>query len=186
LVVFPRCSLGPYQFRYGRFARALKNSQLTCGDVTTICETVHYLGFESLMKEWQTLNSSMEALAALGAELRLRQECPSDDSRVRSLLREVVQNMKPGLLDDLDADQQQSALALIQASFRQATELLENPGRAPGWNYQDPAILESQGRTSPKAALPIAWSFAYRESNIWTRTKPLPWHGFPAPSSPRR
>src|SRR5262249_12789363 len=41
LAVFPRCSLGPYAFRYGRFARALKNSQLTCGDVTIICETVH-------------------------------------------------------------------------------------------------------------------------------------------------
>ena len=39
--VFPRCSLGPYQFRYGRFARVLKNSQLTCGDVTLIGETVH-------------------------------------------------------------------------------------------------------------------------------------------------
>jgi hypothetical protein len=25
----------------GRFARALKNSQPTCGDVTIICETVH-------------------------------------------------------------------------------------------------------------------------------------------------
>jgi hypothetical protein len=43
LVVFPRCSLDPYQFRYGRFARALKNSQLACGDVTIICETVHQL-----------------------------------------------------------------------------------------------------------------------------------------------
>src|SRR5262249_26487459 len=41
LAVFPRCSLDPYQFRYGCFARALKNSQLTCGDVTIICETVH-------------------------------------------------------------------------------------------------------------------------------------------------
>jgi hypothetical protein len=28
LVVFPRCSLDPYEFRYGRFARALTNSQL--------------------------------------------------------------------------------------------------------------------------------------------------------------
>jgi hypothetical protein len=28
LAVFPRCSLDPYEFRYGRFARALKNSQL--------------------------------------------------------------------------------------------------------------------------------------------------------------
>jgi hypothetical protein len=41
LAVFPRCSLDPYESRYGRFARALKNSQLTCGDITIICETVH-------------------------------------------------------------------------------------------------------------------------------------------------
>jgi hypothetical protein len=41
LAVFPRCSLDPYESRYGRFARALKNSQLTCGDLTIICETVH-------------------------------------------------------------------------------------------------------------------------------------------------
>ncbi len=41
LAVFLRCSLDPYEFRYGRFARALKNSQLACGDVTIICETVH-------------------------------------------------------------------------------------------------------------------------------------------------
>jgi hypothetical protein len=31
----------PVWIRYGHFARALKNSQLTCGDVTIICETVH-------------------------------------------------------------------------------------------------------------------------------------------------
>jgi len=41
LAVFLRCSLDPYEFRYGRFARASKNSQLTCGDITIICETVH-------------------------------------------------------------------------------------------------------------------------------------------------
>jgi hypothetical protein len=41
LAVFPRCSLDPYPFGYGRFARALKNSQPTCGDITIICETAH-------------------------------------------------------------------------------------------------------------------------------------------------
>jgi hypothetical protein len=41
LAVFPRCSLGPYQFRYGRFARALKNSQLTYGGAMVIYDTVH-------------------------------------------------------------------------------------------------------------------------------------------------
>jgi hypothetical protein len=37
-------SLGPYEFRYERFACALKNSQLIRplpDAVTTICETVH-------------------------------------------------------------------------------------------------------------------------------------------------
>jgi hypothetical protein len=39
-------SLDPYESRYGRFTAsparaALKNSQLTCGDITIICETVH-------------------------------------------------------------------------------------------------------------------------------------------------
>ena len=42
LAVFPRCSLDPYEFRYGRFARALKNRQLTDGGVTIIWETVHW------------------------------------------------------------------------------------------------------------------------------------------------
>jgi hypothetical protein len=42
LVVFPRCSLDPYESRSWLFARALKNSQLTCVDNTIICETVHY------------------------------------------------------------------------------------------------------------------------------------------------
>jgi hypothetical protein len=45
LAVFPRCSLDPYQSRYGHFTAspartALKNSQLTCGDITIICGTV--------------------------------------------------------------------------------------------------------------------------------------------------
>jgi precorrin-6B methylase 2 len=107
------------------------------------------MSFESLMNKWQTLNCSVEALAALGAELRLRREESSGgDSRVPSLLREVVHCIEPGLLDGIDANQELAALSLIQASFRQALDLLENPGRAPGWNYEEPIILESQGQVS--------------------------------------
>jgi hypothetical protein len=36
LAVFLRCSLDPYQFGYGRFARALKNSEPTCGEAKGI------------------------------------------------------------------------------------------------------------------------------------------------------
>jgi hypothetical protein len=47
LAVSPRCSLDPYESRYGRFVTAspartaLKNSQLTCGGIIIICETAH-------------------------------------------------------------------------------------------------------------------------------------------------
>jgi hypothetical protein len=43
LAVFPRYLLGPYDSRYEHFARALKKSQLICGDITIICETVYWI-----------------------------------------------------------------------------------------------------------------------------------------------
>jgi hypothetical protein len=61
------------------------------------------MSFESLMAKLQTLNSSVEALAAIGGELRLRREDLNGDPRVRPLLREVVQLIDPGLLDGIDA-----------------------------------------------------------------------------------
>jgi precorrin-6B methylase 2 len=106
------------------------------------------MSFESLMTKLRTLSSSVEAFAAIGAELRLRQEELSGDPRVRSLLQEVVHHIDPELLVGLDANQERTALALIQTSFRQTLDLLENPAHTPGWNYQDPVILESQGQIS--------------------------------------
>jgi hypothetical protein len=106
------------------------------------------MSFESLMNKWQTLNSSVQALAALGAQLRLRQEGRTGDPRVLSLLREVLDCIEPRLLDGLDSSQELAALALIRASLHQALDLVENPGRAPGWDYADPVILESQGQAS--------------------------------------
>jgi hypothetical protein len=41
LAVFSRCSLDPYEFRYGSFARALKNSQLVPGESHVINATGH-------------------------------------------------------------------------------------------------------------------------------------------------
>jgi hypothetical protein len=41
------------------------------------------MSFESLMTKLQTLNSSVEALATIGGELRLRQEEVNGDPRVR-------------------------------------------------------------------------------------------------------
>jgi hypothetical protein len=57
-------------------------------------------------------------LAAIGGELRLRREALNSDPRVRSPLQEVVQLIDPGLLDGINAEQERTALAFIQTSFR--------------------------------------------------------------------
>src|SRR5258706_15415448 len=106
------------------------------------------MSFETLMSELRALNWSVEAFAAFGAELRLRCEGLGGDPRVRSLLQDVVNKINPQLFDGVNPNQELAALGLIQTSFRQAIDLLENPTRAPGWNYEDPVILESQGQVS--------------------------------------
>jgi len=94
------------------------------------------------------LSVSVETLAALGAQLRFLQNGLDGDARVRALLTDVVRAVDPQLLEGLERQQQETALALIQTIFRQALDLLENPERVPGWSYEDPDILQSQGQPS--------------------------------------
>jgi hypothetical protein len=81
------------------------------------------------------LTDSTEALAVLGAELRLRRDAVSGDARLRELLTRVATAVEPSLLDGLDAAQESIAHAAIETSFRQAADLLERPARPPGWFY---------------------------------------------------
>src|SRR5215469_14236433 len=106
------------------------------------------MGFESLIAAAQRLSTSVEALAALGAQLRLQQDRLEGNPRVRALLNEIARAVDPQLLDDVDEHQQATTLALIQTIFRQALDLLDNPARDLGWSYKDPVILQSQGQVS--------------------------------------
>jgi SAM-dependent methyltransferase len=103
---------------------------------------------ETLLSVSQRLNASVEALAALGAELRLRRDGMKIEACIRDGLREVVAGLQPGLLDSVGTDQEAICLAFIQAFFRQALDLLENPARAPGWTYEDPIVLQAMGQAS--------------------------------------
>lgn len=53
------------------------------------------MSFETFMQQLQALNSSLETLAAIGAELRLRRDGLAGDARVRSLLQEEVHRIDP-------------------------------------------------------------------------------------------
>src|SRR5690242_5567596 len=67
----------------------------------------------------QTLNSSMEALAALGALLRMRREGLAPDPRVAAALEKVVGVIDPGLLDATTPQEEAIAVGYIRAFFLQ-------------------------------------------------------------------
>jgi SAM-dependent methyltransferase len=108
------------------------------------------MSFESLMGVVQRLNASTEALAALGAELRLRRDGAQADPETRQLLQDIVRGIDPTLLDGISPQQEAVALAVIGAGFHHAVDLLENLARAPGWLHQDPAVLQTIGRMSSR------------------------------------
>ena len=78
------------------------------------------MSFEVLMGVVQRLNASTEALAALGAELRLRREGPQADPETRQLLQDILRSIDPSLLDGVSPQQEAVALAAIGAGFHYA------------------------------------------------------------------
>ena len=106
------------------------------------------MSFESLIATAQRLQASVEALAALGAELRIRREGLPADPRSCSGSMSVIRALDPSLLDNITAEQEEAALVIIQSAVGQAVDLLEDPARAPGWRYEDPEILQGQGLAS--------------------------------------
>jgi SAM-dependent methyltransferase len=103
------------------------------------------MSFASLIASVQRMQASVDALAALGAELRIRREGLPADAHISLRLQEVVHAIDPNLLDDLTAAQEDAALVVIQSAIGQAVDLIADPSRAPGWSYEDPAILQGQG-----------------------------------------
>lgn len=102
---------------------------------------------DACMGRIQRLALSLDALAALGAALRVRSEGLDVAAPVRAGLDEV-DALLGGATAALDDRGRRMAAAAIRAFFRQAHDLLEDPARAPGWSCQDPLVLESQGRGS--------------------------------------
>lgn len=106
------------------------------------------MGLDELVATTQRLNVSLEALAALTAELRVRAEGLDPAPEVRAALARVVAALDVGDLDGLAPDQLGPVVGFARAFFRQAHELVETPQRPPGWQPDDPALLTSQGRAS--------------------------------------
>lgn len=103
------------------------------------------MSFDALIATAQRLQTSVEALAALGAELRIRREGLPANPEVAARLQDIIRAINPALLDGITAEQEEVALVTIHSAFAQASDLLADPARTPGWVYEDPEVLQSQG-----------------------------------------
>ena len=107
------------------------------------------------------LGTSVDALAALAAHIRLETEDLPADPQVRSLLAAIAREvMGP---EATTAELTGTGLAasgvdltpvvgLAKTFVLQASELIENPGRSGSWDQVNPPLLQSIGRLSAAIA----------------------------------
>lgn len=106
------------------------------------------------------LGSSVDALAALAAYLRIETEGLPADPAVHDLLREVAAEVLGAATPLADAGTA-PVVGLARTFLRQGAELVENPGRSGAWDQVDVPLLQAIGRLSMgiadavKAAEPI-------------------------------
>jgi SAM-dependent methyltransferase len=117
--------------------------------------------FEDVMGAVGRWMTATEALAAAGAELTLAGQPGSGDPEIAAALRAVSAAAGLPPLGELAPPLRETAAALIRMCLRQAQDLLDDPGRPPGWAYDDPDILAGWGAGS--AMVPGALAAAVPE-----------------------
>ena len=90
----------------------------------------------------------MLALATVGGLLRLDQTRSGADPDVAAAMRLVWDLLGVADPADIPVEQKQQALGLIRSFFAEAADLLDRPDRAPGWAFEDKAILQGLGASS--------------------------------------
>ena len=108
------------------------------------------MSFEDLMAVVGRWLVATEALAAVGAELNLSpvqgaEPGPQPHPDVLRALRAVSAAAGLAGPGDLPEPQRDMVRGLIRMCLRQAQDLLDDPARAPGWTFTDPAILRGWG-----------------------------------------
>ena len=117
--------------------------------------------FEDVMTTMSRWLVATEALAAVGAELVLLQAPAPGHPEVTGALQAVSAAAGLPDLGELPPPQREMLIGLIRMGLRQAADLMDDPGRPPGWTFTDPAILQGWGRGS--AMVPAALAAAAPE-----------------------
>ena len=109
------------------------------------------MAFDDLMGTAMRLVVQTEALAALAARLQLAADSAEGDAAISPLLAHVS-DVLGARLDGVTPEEMRLIANTARGFLLQAADLLADPARAPGWTYEDPNVLQSQGGGS--AAFP--------------------------------
>ena len=111
------------------------------------------MALDDVMGLTDRLLTSAYALAAMTARLRLAELGNEGNPALRAQLDRVADALEAReLYDALDERDRSIVIAFARAYLRQALELVDDPARAPGWSYTDPALLQAQGSASAVVA----------------------------------
>jgi SAM-dependent methyltransferase len=106
------------------------------------------MAIEGVLATLGPMLASTEALAAVGASLRLRRDGGSIEPERGLRLDAVLEALGiRELVNGLDEQEASSLLGLVASFLGQAGDLVAHPGRA-GWDHEDADILVAQGATS--------------------------------------
>ena len=122
------------------------------------------MAFQELVGTLLRLGREVNSLAAIGAQVA----ADGPKGALADHTRAVADAVAPTALDGLSDDERRQAHATIRAALRQALELVEHPARSEGWDFDDPVLLNGQGRSSMAIARMIC-GFAAREEKLGTR-----------------
>lgn len=122
--------------------------------------------FQAAMRQAMGLVSHMESLAALGTYLGEASQPVHPE--VAKAIEPVIDHLRREMFEDLTPAEAATIRAFIRSFFRQSADLLDNPGRAPGWAYDDPLITNNIGRGSQVIIKAIA-DYASRSAALAER-----------------
>jgi SAM-dependent methyltransferase len=110
---------------------------------------------DRLMATAMGLASSLEALAALAAHVRVEREGLDADPRVRELLRDIAAELLGGSAE-VGGPEGAQVVGMTRTLMAQAAGLVAAPDEPPGWGHADPELLQGAGRMSTAIAGVIA------------------------------
>ncbi len=107
------------------------------------------MAFPDAMAAIQKHIRAADALAAMGAKIGAAAGHLAPSDNLTSKLDAVVEEFEPDLLKGLTDEELDALYGFVRAAMRQMLHLLELPDDgSSGWSFDDPSILETQGRSS--------------------------------------